>query len=159
MTTDFSTIYDFSLRTLNGTEEVSLSTFKDKKLLLVNLASECGLTPQYQQLQELHELHGDKVAVLGFPCNDFGGQEPGTEAEIQNFCTSNYGVTFPVFEKIKVSGPDAHPLYKFLAQQVGEFVEWNFGKYVVDPETKTINYFLARTSPFDEGLLTRLGIE
>ncbi len=159
MTTDFSTIYDFSLRTLNGTEEVSLSTFKDKKLLLVNLASECGLTPQYQQLQELYELHGDKVAILGFPCNDFGGQEPGTEAEIQNFCTSNYGVTFPVFEKIKVSGPDAHPLYKFLAQQVGEFVEWNFGKYVVDPETKTINYFLARTSPFDEGLLARLGIE
>jgi glutathione peroxidase len=159
MTTDFSTIYDFSLRTLNDTEELPLSTFKDKKLLLVNLASECGLTPQYQQLQELHELHGDKVAVLGFPCNDFGGQEPGTEAEIQNFCTSNYGVTFPVFEKIKVSGPDAHPLYKFLAQQVGEFVEWNFGKYVVDPETKTINYFLARTSPFDEGLLTRLGIE
>jgi glutathione peroxidase len=93
MTTDFSTIYDFSLRTLNGTEELPLSTFKDKKLLLVNLASECGLTPQYQQLQELHELHGDKVAVLGFPCNDFGGQEPGTEAEIQNFCTSNYGVT------------------------------------------------------------------
>ena len=137
MTTDFSTIYDFSLRTLNGTEEVSLSTFKDKKLLLVNLASECGLTPQYQQLQELHELHGDKVAILGFPCNDFGGQEPGTEAEIQNFCTSNYGVTFPVFE----------------------FVEWNFGKYVVDPETQTINYFLARTSPFDEGLLARLGIE
>ena len=159
MTTDFSTIYDFSLRTLNGTEEVSLSTFKDKKLLLVNLASECGLTPQYQQLQELHELHGDKVAVLGFPCNDFGGQEPGTEAEIQNFCTSNYGVTFPVFEKIKVTGPDAHPLYKFLAQQVGEFVEWNFGKYVVDPENQTINYFLARTSPFDEGLLARLGIE
>ena len=159
MTTDFSTIYDFSLRTLNGTEEVSLSTFKDKKLLLVNLASECGLTPQYQQLQELHELHGDKVAILGFPCNDFGGQEPGTEAEIQNFCTSNYGVTFPVFEKIKVTGPDAHPLYKFLAQQVGEFVEWNFGKYVVDPEAQTINYFLARTSPFDEGLLARLGIE
>lgn len=159
MTTDFSTIYDFSLRTLNGTEEVSLSTFKDKKLLLVNLASECGLTPQYQQLQELHELHGDKVAILGFPCNDFGGQEPGTEAEIQNFCTSNYGVTFPVFEKIKVTGPGAHPLYKFLAQQVGEFVEWNFGKYVVDPETQTINYFLARTSPFDEGLLARLGIE
>ena len=159
MTTDFSTIYDFSLRTLNGTEELPLSTFKDKKLLLVNLASECGLTPQYQQLQELHELHGDKVAVLGFPCNDFGGQEPGTEAEIQNFCTSNYGVTFPVFEKIKVTGPDAHPLYKFLAQQIGEFVEWNFGKYVDDPESQAINYFLARTSPFDEGLLARLGIE
>ena len=159
MTTDFSTIYDFSLRTLNGTEEVPLSTFKDKKLLLVNLASECGLTPQYQQLQELHELHGDKVAILGFPSNDFGGQEPGTEAEIQNFCTTNYGVTFPVFEKIKVSGPDAHPLYKFLGGQVGAFVEWNFGKYVVDPETKTINYFLARTSPFDEGLLARLGVE
>lgn len=158
MTKDLTSIYDFSFKALNADKEISLSDFKGKKLLIVNVASECGNTKQYQKLQELHAAHGDKIAVLGFPSNDFGKQEPGSESEIAQFCTTNYGVEFPMFEKIQVIGADAHPMYKFLSDQVGELVEWNFGKYVVDVENDRINYFLASTDPFDEALLACLGI-
>src|SRR5687768_14811399 len=109
-------IYDFNLRTIDG-QEISLSKFKGKKMLIVNVASECGYTPQYKGLQELHEKHGDKVVVIGFPSNDFGGQEPGTETEIKSFCQKNYGVTFQMMEKIKVKGNDRHPLYMWLSNK------------------------------------------
>lgn len=158
MTKDLTSIYDFSFKALNTDKEISLSDFKGKRLLIVNVASECGNTKQYQQLQELHETHGDKIAVLGFPSNDFGKQEPGSESEIAQFCMTNYGVEFPMFEKIQVIGSGAHPMYKFLSDQVGELVEWNFGKYVVDVENDRINYFLASTDPLDEALLACLGI-
>lgn len=159
MVQDLTSIYDFSFKVLNSEEHISLSAFKGKKMLIVNVASECGNTKQYQQLQELHKAHGDKVAILGFPSNDFGKQEPGTESEIADFCSTNYGVDFPMFEKIQVIGANAHPLYKFLSEQVGELVEWNFGKYVVDVENERINYFLASTDPLNDALLSCLGIE
>ena len=158
MSQDLTSIYEYSFKKLNSSESISLSAYKGKKLLLVNVASECGNTKQYKQLQELHALHGDKVAILGFPSNDFGKQEPGTESEIATFCDKNYGVEFPMFEKISVIGPDAHPLYKFMSERVGELVEWNFGKYIVDVDQDRINYFLASTDPLDEALLSCLGI-
>ena len=158
MSQDLTSIYEYSFKKLNSSESISLSAYKGKKLLLVNVASECGNTKQYKQLQELHALHGDKVAILGFPSNDFGKQEPGTESEIATFCEKNYGVEFPMFEKISVIGPDAHPLYKFMSERVGELVEWNFGKYIVDVDQDRINYFLASTDPLDEALLSCLGI-
>lgn len=158
MSQDLTSIYEYSFKKLNSNESISLSAYKGKKLLLVNVASECGNTKQYKQLQELHALHGDKVAILGFPSNDFGKQEPGTESEIATFCEKNYGVEFPMFEKISVIGPDAHPLYKFMSERVGELVEWNFGKYIVDVDQDRVNYFLASTDPLDEALLSCLGI-
>jgi glutathione peroxidase len=158
MAKDLTAIYDFKFKVLNSEEYRSISDFKDKKLLMVNVASECGNTKQYKQLQELHELHGDKIAVLGFPSNDFGRQEPGSESEIANFCDVNYGVSFPMFEKISVIGEGTHPMYKYLSEQVGELVEWNFGKYIVDVEEGRINYFLASTDPFDDAVLSCLGI-
>ncbi len=158
MSQDLTSIYEYSFKKLNSRESISLSAYKGKKLLLVNVASDCGNTKQYKQLQELHALHGDKVAILGFPSNDFGKQEPGTESEIATFCEKNYGVEFPMFEKISVIGPDAHPLYKFMSERVGELVEWNFGKYIVDVDQDRVNYFLASTDPLDEALLSCLGI-
>lgn len=158
MSQDLTSIYEYSFKKLNSGESISLSAYKGKKLLLVNVASECGNTKQYKQLQELHALHGDKVAILGFPSNDFGKQEPGTESDIATFCEKNYGVEFPMFEKISVIGPDAHPLYKFMSERVGELVEWNFGKYIVDVDQDRVNYFLASTDPLDEALLSCLGI-
>lgn len=158
MSQDLTSIYEYSFKKLNSSESISLSAYKGKKLLLVNVASDCGNTKQYKQLQELHALHGDKVAILGFPSNDFGKQEPGTESEIATFCEKNYGVEFPMFEKISVIGPDAHPLYKFMSERVGELVEWNFGKYIVDVDQDRVNYFLASTDPLDEALLSCLGI-
>ena len=158
MSQDLTSIYEYSFKKLNSSESISLSAYKGKKLLLVNVASDCGNTKQYKQLQELHALHADKVAILGFPSNDFGKQEPGTESEIATFCDKNYGVEFPMFEKISVIGPDAHPLYKFMSERVGELVEWNFGKYIVDVDQDRINYFLASTDPLDEALLSCLGI-
>ncbi|MDG1296815.1 MAG: glutathione peroxidase [Saprospiraceae bacterium] len=158
MSQDLTSIYEYSFKKLNSSESISLSAYKGKKLLLVNVASECGNTKQYTQLQELHALHGDKVAILGFPSNDFGKQEPGTESDIATFCEKNYGVEFPMFEKISVIGPDTHPLYKFMSERVGELVEWNFGKYIVDVDQDRVNYFLASTDPLDEALLSCLGI-
>ena len=109
-------IYDFKLKTLDG-EEITLAKFKGKKMLLVNVASECGYTPQYKPLQALHEKYKDKLVVIGFPANNFGKQEPGNSTEIKEFCTKNYGVTFQMMEKISVKGEDAHPLYKWLSNK------------------------------------------
>jgi glutathione peroxidase len=132
-------VYDFSARTLMGLEK-SLSDYAGKVLLIVNTASKCGFTPQYEGLQELYEAYHDRgLEVLGFPCNQFGDQEPGGAEEIREFCRVNYGVTFDMFDKIKVNGPDTHPLYRYLKTSVPGFmgtkaIKWNFTKFLVDRE-------------------------
>ena len=129
-------VYDFSAKLLAG-EEVSLQRFEGQVLLIVNTASKCGFTPQYRGLEDLHrEYAGRGFAVLGFPCNQFGGQEPGSAGEISAFCESNYDITFPMFEKIDVNGPEAHPLYGYLKRKksglLGSSIKWNFTKFLVD---------------------------
>jgi glutathione peroxidase len=131
-------VYDFSAKSLAG-EEVSLQRFEGQVLLIVNTASQCGFTPQYRGLEELHrEFLGRGFAVLGFPCNQFGGQEPGNASEIGAFCTSKYDVTFPLFDKIDVNGSGAHPLYNYLKREksglLGSAIKWNFTKFLVDRE-------------------------
>jgi glutathione peroxidase len=148
-------IFEYTIKSIDG-REIPLSEFKGKKLLIVNTASECGFTPQYEQLQWLHENYGDKVFVLGFPSNDFGAQEPGTDAEIKNFCSKNYGVSFPMFSKITVKGDGAHPLYKWLARESGEEPNWNFAKYLVDESGMQVKFISPALSPADEGFLSLL---
>ena len=131
-----SAIYDFTANSLGG-EEVPLRRFAGKVLLIVNTASKCGFTPQYRGLEELHRDLGPRgFAVLGFPCNQFGRQEPGNASEIQEFCTGRYDVSFPLFEKIDVNGANAHPLYEYLKRQqsglLGSSIKWNFTKFLVD---------------------------
>ncbi|WP_139902423.1 glutathione peroxidase [Clostridium thermarum] len=144
-------IYDFTAVTLEG-EEISLSKYKGKVLLIVNTASNCGFTPQYKELQELYEkLGNEKFEILGFPCNQFGNQEPGSSSDIQNFCQLNYGVDFQMFEKIDVNGENAHPLYKYLTEQKKGFltgsIKWNFTKFLIDKEGNIIDRFAPTTSP------------
>lgn len=130
-------IYDIEINDAMG-EALDLRQYIGKKLIIVNVASECGYTPQYEQLQYLHETYGDKVTILGVPCNDFGGQEPGTEAEIVSFCQKNYGVTFTITEKVSIKG-DTHPLYQWLTREelngVGSHeVRWNFHKFLINAD-------------------------
>ena len=129
-------IHQYKIEGLTG-GEIDFSAFAGKKIMVVNVASECGLTPQYQQLQELYEAHKDKLVIVGCPANNFGAQEPGTHDEIRTFCTINYGVTFPLSIKISVKGDDMHPLYQFLTQKnqnglKDSEVQWNFQKYILD---------------------------
>ena len=148
-------VYDFKAKSIDG-KEVPLSDYKGKALLIVNVASQCGFTPQYPGLEKLHEKYKDKgFAVLGFPCNQFGAQEPGTETEIKSFCETNYGVTFPMFAKVKVNGEDAHPLYRYLTHDkpgvLGtEAIKWNFTKFLVDRNGEPIKRYASATTP--EGL-------
>jgi glutathione peroxidase len=145
---------DFKVKSIKG-KEVDLSQYKGKVLLVVNVASKCGLTPQYEQLEALHEKYGDKgLAVLGFPCNQFGGQEPGTEAEVEEFCKSTYDVQFDLFSKVDVNGEKATPLYKHLTsletKPVGAGkISWNFEKFVIGKEGDVVARFSPRTSPSD----------
>jgi len=130
-------------------------------MLIVNTASECGYTPQYKELQELYEKHGDKLVVLGFPANNFGQQESGTNAEIAAFCEKNYGVTFPVFEKISVAGDDMHPLYKFLSSKelngvTDEKPNWNFCKYLIDENGNVQAFFNSKVTPMSNEILTAI---
>lgn len=147
-----NTIYDFKVKTIDG-KETTLEQYKGKVMLIVNVASKCGFTPQYDGLEALYEKYKDKgLVVLGFPCNQFGSQEPGTEAEIQNFCRVNYGVSFPMFSKINVNGDDTHPLYVYLkSEQPGilgsEGIKWNFTKFLVDRSGKVVDRFGSSTSP------------
>ena len=143
---------NFTMKSIDG-EEVNLAKYLGKVVVVVNTASKCGLTPQYEQLQELHEKFKDQdVAVLGFPCNQFGGQEPGSEEDIKSFCSENYGVTFDMFSKIDVNGDSASDLYKYLKSQTlkpkgeGE-VQWNFEKFVIDKTGKPIARFSPRVKP------------
>ncbi len=145
-------IYDIPVKTLAG-EDSSLGAFAGKTLLVVNVASKCGLTPQYTALEELHaRLAPRGFAVVGFPCNQFGGQEPGTAQEIEEFCSMTYGVTFPMFEKVEVNGPGRHPVYDALtaapdASGAAGDIQWNFEKFVLDPGGSVVARFRPRTVP------------
>jgi glutathione peroxidase len=152
--------YDISLRTLDG-KPTSLEGYSKKALLIVNVASKCGLTPQYTGLQALHDQYSARgFEVLGFPCNQFGGQEPGTPETIAEFCSTSYGVTFPLFEKITVNGPDRHPLYTELTQvadasgRAGD-IEWNFEKFLVAPDG-AVQRFRPKTKPDDAELVAAI---
>ena len=145
-------VYDFSAQSLDGTE-ISLDKFKGHVLIIVNTASKCGFTPQYAGLETLYKDHKDRgLVVLGFPCNQFGGQEPGDAAEIGAFCGRNYGVSFPLFDKINVNGPLTHPLFDFLKKQrSGIFgtrkIKWNFTKFLVDRKGKVVSRHAPSSSP------------
>jgi glutathione peroxidase len=147
--------YDFKMNGIGG-ESVDFQSYKGKKILLVNVASECGFTPQYEDLQNLHEQFGDKLTILGFPANDFDGQEPKGNDEIANFCQVNFGVTFQMFEKIKVLGPERHPLYAWLEAEAGRAPNWNFCKYLVDENGKVITLYPTSLNPMDETITGQL---
>ncbi|WP_280640527.1 glutathione peroxidase [Hymenobacter volaticus] len=159
-TTAPATVYDFTVKAIDG-KDVKLSQYKGKKLLIVNTASECGYTPQYKELEELYKKHGDKVTVLGFPANNFGGQEPGTNEQISSFCEKNYGVTFPLFSKISVKGDDTAPLYKFLSDKakngaVSDAPSWNFCKYLVDEQGHVVGFYPSKVKPLSEELVAAI---
>lgn len=138
-------LYDFTLNSLEG-KTIDFSQYKGKTLLIVNTASECGYTPQYADLQEVHKQYGTKITILGFPANNFGGQEPGTNAQIATFCQKNYGVSFQMFEKISVKGSDQHPLYAWLKEKTGKEPSWNFCKYLVRPDG-TVTFYPSKVKP------------
>ena len=147
-----ASLHDFTMKTIDG-QQKSLADYRGQVLLVVNVASKCGLTPQYKALEEVYEEYKEEgFEVLGFPCNDFAGQEPGTEEEIQSFCSTNYNVTFPLFAKVKVVGADKHPLYQFLTSQqtspegAGE-VAWNFGKFLIGKDGQVVARFSPKTAP------------
>jgi len=142
-------IYSFSARKANG-EAVQFDQYKDRVMLIVNTASECGFTPQYADLQSLYESYKEKgLVVLGFPCNQFGGQEPGTSQEVEAFCSLNYGVTFPIFEKVDVKGPEADPIFVYLTEETGGEIKWNFTKFLVDREGRVVKQYDSSVKPLD----------
>lgn len=146
-----NTIYEFEAVSITG-EKISLSKFKGKVLLIVNTASKCGFTPQYAGLEKLYKQYKDDgLVVLGFPCDQFGGQEPGDNSAIETFCTVNYGVTFPMFQKIEVNGSNTHPLFQYLKQALpgfmGERIKWNFTKFLIDADGQPIKRFAPSTAP------------
>lgn len=152
MTTGMTTVYDFKARSLNG-KPIDLKQYQGKVLLIVNTASNCGFTPQYKGLEAVYEQFRDKgVEVLGFPCNQFGAQEPGSADEIGAFCERNYGVTFPLFEKIDVNGDEAHPLFKHLKSEAPglmgtEAIKWNFTKFLVRKDGRVYKRYAPQTEP------------
>ena len=147
-------IYEFEVQTITG-DKAALDSYKDQVMLIVNTASKCGLTPQYEGLEELYKEYNDKgLVILGFPCNQFGGQEPGSESDIEAFCQLNYGVSFPMFAKIDVNGDDADPLFKYLKKsQKGllgsEKIKWNFTKFLVNRDGKVVARFAPTVKPKD----------
>jgi glutathione peroxidase len=151
--------HDFSAETIDG-EKISLSQFKGKKLLVVNTASKCGLTPQYEQLEELYETYGGEgFEIIGFPANNFGKQEPGTDEEIKSFCEQNYGVSFTMMSKISVKGDNINPIYAWLTQKEKNGVKdsevsWNFQKYFIDEDGNLIDYVSPKTTPLDEKVIS-----
>jgi glutathione peroxidase len=150
--------HDFTVQKIDGTE-ISLSAFQGKKILVVNTASKCGLTPQYEDLQKLYDQYGgEDFVILGFPANNFLKQEPGTNEEIAAFCQANYGVTFPMMAKISVKGKDQHPLYHWLTSKEENGVEdsdvsWNFQKYLIDEKGNLVKVLSPRTNPFDDAII------
>ena len=153
-------IYDIQIKNLNG-KPIDLSEFKGKKILFVNVASKCGFTPQYKELQELHETFKDKLTVIGVPCNQFGKQEPGSSNEIQEFCEVNYGVSFLITEKIDVKGNNQHDLYKWLTKKAingkkNSSVKWNFQKYLIDENGQFLDFFYSITKPMNSRITSYL---
>lgn len=158
---DPSNALDFEMTSLDG-ENVELETYKGKVVLAVNVASKCGATPQYAQLQDLYEKYKDDgLVILGFPCNQFGGQEPGNSEQIATFCEKNYGVTFPMFDKISVNGADEAPLYKYLkanAPKTGD-IRWNFEKFLIGKDGKVVERFGTGTEPLDVNVVKAVEAE
>lgn len=152
------TVHDFTVTDIDG-KEVKLDAYAGKTLLIVNVASRCGLTPQYEDLQNLYEKYKDQgLVILGFPANNFMGQEPGTDAEIKQFCTSKFQVSFPMFSKISVKGKDQHPLYSYLTNKeengsVDAPVKWNFQKFLVDKDGKVVQSFAPRTKVTEQEVI------
>ena len=151
-----ASFYDLKVKSLNN-EDIDLKIFRGKKLLIVNVASRCGYTPQYKGLQELYEAHGDKIEILGFPCNDFGSQEPGTAKEIASFCSLNYGVSFPMMEKVHVKGNNIHPVYNWLTDKDlngwnSTKPSWNFCKYLISEEGELLKFYRSGVKPMSSEL-------
>lgn len=149
---DTPTFYEFEANRLNG-QKAGMEEYKGQTIVVVNTASKCGLTPQYEGLENLYQKHKDKgLVILGFPCNQFGKQEKGNSEEIQEFCQVNYGVSFPMFEKIEVNGSNAHPIYKYLKSKLsggllGSSIKWNFTKFVIDKNGVPVKRFAPTTAP------------
>lgn len=157
---DTSSIYDIEINSLDG-KPLNLKAFEGKFMLIVNVASKCGFTPQYKELQALFESYENNLVVLGVPCNQFGHQEPGSANDIQTFCEVNFGVTFPMTEKIAVKGKDQHPLYTWLTQKINNGVKdssvpWNFQKYLVDPKGNLVDYYTSATNPLSSKITNHL---
>lgn len=155
-----ASFYDLSFQTIDG-KMIDFSSFKGKKVLIVNTASACGFTHQYAELQELHEKYGDKLVILAFPCNQFGGQEPGTNSDINSFCQKNYGVSFQIFEKSDVKGADQNPIFNWLTKKElngwnEEEPSWNFCKYLVNENGELIRFFSSRVKPMSDEILNLL---
>ena len=153
-------IYDFKMKAIDGSI-IDFSTYKGKKLLIVNVASKCGYTPQYEDLQKLHELYGNKVTILGFPANNFGKQETGTNDEIALFCSENYGVTFQMFEKISVKDDDMDPLYHWLSEEKyngwnNEAPSWNFCKYLVNEKGELVAFYPSKVEPLSDDIIAKI---
>jgi glutathione peroxidase len=153
-------IYDFKVEALEG-GTIDFSAFKGKKILIVNTASKCGLTPQYEGLQKLYDTYKEKLVIVGFPANNFGGQEPGTNTEIKEFCKQNYGVSFPMAAKVSVKGEDIAPIYKWLCSKAENGVldaeiKWNFGKFLLDEKGNLLNYFPSKVTPMSEEITSKL---
>ena len=154
MFTAFSSIYDFKVAGLDG-NQIDLSKYKGKKIMIVNTASKCGNTPQYADLEKLYEKYKDKLVIIGFPANNFGAQEPGSNGEIKEFCKKNYGVSFPMAEKVSVKGDDIHPLFKYLVDEADKMgikdpIKWNFTKFLLDENGKLITVILNKVNPMSE---------
>lgn len=159
--TSDKTVYDYKIETIDG-QKTTLATYKGKVLLVVNTASKCGLTPQYEGLEKLYNTYKDKgLVVVGFPANNFMGQEPGSNSDIEAFCQKNYGVSFPMMSKISVKGSDIHPLYAFLTDKkqngvVDGDIKWNFQKYLIDQNGKVVAKFDPRTKPLDDEIISQI---
>jgi glutathione peroxidase len=148
-------IYDFKVPSLDGNNVIDFSKYKGKKILIVNTASKCGNTPQYADLEKLYNKYKDKLVIIGFPANNFGQQEPGSNSEIKAFCTKNYGVTFPMAEKVSVKGDDIHPLFKWLVDEakkkgIDDPIKWNFTKFLLDEKGNLITVINNRVNPMSE---------
>lgn len=155
-----ASIYDFKVSGIDG-KPINLKKYKGKKVLIVNTASKCGYTPQYTDLENLHKAYKDKLVIIGFPANNFGGQEPGSNEEIQEFCKKNYGVSFKMAEKVSVKGDDIHPLFKYLTDEakkmgVEDPIKWNFTKFLIDEKGKLIGVYPSKVKPMDEQITSHL---
>jgi glutathione peroxidase len=153
-------IHSFTVKGIDG-KEIKLASFKGKKILVVNTASKCGYTPQYEALEKVYEQYKDKLVIIGFPCNQFGGQEPGSNEEIVEFCKKNYGVTFPLADKIDVKGTNTAAIYQWLTQKskngvLDASISWNFNKFLLDENGKMIAYYPSNITPDNQAILSQL---
>jgi glutathione peroxidase len=161
--TNDSGFYSFKVKTLEG-KDFDFVSLKGKKVMIVNTASKCGYTPQYEDLEQLYELYGGKLVIIGFPANNFMNQEPGSASQIRQFCTEKYGVTFPMMEKISVKGDDMHPLYKWLTSKekngvMDSEVKWNFQKYLIDENGKLVDVLYSKEKPDSEKVIAWLSVK